>query len=88
MSEKGLQVLSKKELLAGIKGTPLKTCVHCFHGKQNIISFRRNIASRKSHVLDLVHYDVCGPLKVRTLGGALYFITFIDDYSRKFGLIH
>ena len=27
MSEKGLQVLSKKELLEGIKGTPLKTCV-------------------------------------------------------------
>ena len=83
MSEKGLQVLSKKELLAGIKGTPLKTCVHCFHGKQNRISFRRNIASRKSHVLDLVHSDVCGPLKVRTLGGALYFVTFIDDHSRK-----
>lgn len=83
MSEKGLQVLSKKELLAGIKGTPLKTCVHCFHGKQNRISFRRNIASRKSHVLDLIHSDVCGPLKVRTLGGALYFVTFIDDHSRK-----
>ena len=28
MSEKGLQFLSKKELLAGIKGMPLKTCVH------------------------------------------------------------
>ena len=83
MSEKGLQVLSKKELLAGIKGTPLKTCVHCFHGNQNRISFRRNIASRKSHVLDLVHLDVCGPLKVRTLGGDLYFVTFIDDHSRK-----
>ncbi|KAL6327382.1 hypothetical protein AAG906_019072 [Vitis piasezkii] len=83
MSEKGLQVLSKKELLAGIKGTPLKTCVHCFHGKQNRISFRRNIAFRKSHVLDLIHSDVCGPLKVRTLGGALYFVTFIDDHSRK-----
>ena len=83
MSEKGLQALSKKELLVGIKGTPLTTCVHCFHGKQNRISFRRNIASRKSHVLDLVHYDVCGPLKVRTLGGALYFVTFIDDHSRK-----
>ena len=83
MSEKGLQVLSKKELLAGIKGTPLKTCVHYFHGKQNRISFRRNISSRKSHVLDLVHSDVCGPLKVRTLGSALYFVTFIDDHSRK-----
>ena len=83
MSEKGLQVFSKKELLAGIKATPLKTCVHCFHGKQNRISFRRNIASRKSHVLDLVHSDVCGRFKVRTLGGSLYFVTFIDDHSRK-----
>ena len=78
-----MQVLSKKELIAGTKGTPLKTCVHCFHGKQNRISFRRNIASRKSHVLDLVRSGVCGPLKVRTLGCALYFVTFIDDHSRK-----
>ena len=78
ISEKGLQVLSKKELLARIKGMPLKTFVHCFHGKQNRISFHRNITSRK-----LGHLDVCGPLKVRTLGGALYFVTFIDDHSRK-----
>ena len=63
MSEKGLQVLSKKELI--------------------VVSFRRNIASRKSHVLDLVRSDVCGPLKVRTLGGTLYFVTFIDDHFRK-----
>ena len=33
MSEKGLQVLFKKELLLGLKDTHLKTCVHCLAGK-------------------------------------------------------
>ena len=31
----------------------------------------------------MVHSDVCGPLKVRSHGGALYFVTFVDDCSRK-----
>jgi hypothetical protein len=83
MSEKELQVLVKKELLAGATGTSLEPCVYCFYEKQNRVSFHRSIASRKSHVLDLVHSDVCELLKVKTLGGALYFITFIDDHSRK-----
>jgi hypothetical protein len=34
-------------------------------------------------ILDLVHSDVCDPMKTRTLGGCLYFVTFIDDHSRK-----
>ena len=30
-----------------------------------------------------MHSDVCGPLKVKSFTGALYFVTFIDDCSRK-----
>lgn len=30
-----------------------------------------------------MHSDVCGPMKVQTFTGALYFVTFIDDHSRK-----
>jgi len=30
-----------------------------------------------------VHYDVFGPLKVKSFTGALYFVTFIDDCSKK-----
>ena len=31
----------------------------------------------------MVHSDVCGPLRVKSFSGALYFVTFIDDHSRK-----
>ena len=31
----------------------------------------------------LVHSDVCGPMPVKSLGGASYFVTFIDDSTRK-----
>ena len=30
-----------------------------------------------------MHRDVCGPMPVMSMGGALCFLTFIDDYSRK-----
>jgi hypothetical protein len=33
--------------------------------------------------LELVHNDVYGSLKVQSLEGAKYFVTFVDDYSRK-----
>lgn len=29
-----------------------------------------------------IHSDVWGPSKVPTMGGARWFVTFIDDYSR------
>jgi transposase InsO family protein len=38
---------------------------------------------RESSPLDLVHSDVCGPMRYQSLGGASYFVTFIDDATRK-----
>jgi IS30 family transposase len=38
---------------------------------------------RASKLLELVHSDVCGPMKTTSRGGARYFVTFIDDFSRK-----
>ena len=33
--------------------------------------------------MDYVHNDVWGPTKTASLGGKHYFVTFVDDYSRK-----
>ena len=34
-------------------------------------------------MLDLVHFDVCGHMSVDSISGNSYFVTFIDDYSRR-----
>ena len=39
-------------------------------------------ATRASFPLQLVHSDICGPMSVRARHGGVYFITFIDDFSR------
>ena len=83
MTEKGMNMLSKKKVLSGLTDIHLKRCSHCVAGKQNRVSFKSRPPSRREHILDLVHSDVCGPMKTRTNGGSLYFVTFIDDHSRK-----
>ena len=37
---------------------------------------------RANGLLDLIHTNVCGPMYVHARCGFVYFITFIDDYSR------
>ncbi|CAL2270429.1 unnamed protein product [Prunus armeniaca] len=84
MSEKGLQILAKREALTGMKkGMPIKSCTHCLAGKQHRTSFQHGHAQIKPNVLDIVYSDVCGPMTTSTFGGARYFVTFIDDHSRK-----
>ena len=64
------------------KGTSLDPCDYCLFGKQHKVSFSKT-STIKSNVLDLVYSDVCGPMEVESLGGKKFFITFIDDASRK-----
>ena len=33
--------------------------------------------------MQLIHSDICGPLEVPSLSRTVYFLTFIDDFSRK-----
>ncbi|GAA0151556.1 hypothetical protein LIER_10254 [Lithospermum erythrorhizon] len=51
-------------------------------GKQHRGSFNKQV-ERKGKVLELVYSDVFGPMTTKTLGGCCYFVTFVDDHSRK-----
>ena len=91
-SENGLQALSKIEVLPDLRGIHLNPCIYCLVGKQHRVSFASPTLSRKMHALDHVYTDVYDPLRTKTPGGsvdipgisgALYFVTFIDNFSRK-----
>lgn len=39
--------------------------------------------NRANGMLGLIHSDICSLMSTRALSGAEYFVTFIDDHSRK-----
>ena len=39
--------------------------------------------SKAKGILDIVHSDMCGPMTATSLSGYVYYVSFIDDYSRK-----
>ena len=56
----------------------------CMKGKMTKTA--RKGSTRSRDLLEIIHTDICGPLKP-TLCGNKYFITFIDDFSR-FGYVY
>jgi hypothetical protein len=63
-------------------GIKVNFCEHCIYGKQIQVRFPFG-AIRENGILELVRSDVFGPITVPSLGGSLYYVSFIDDFSRK-----
>lgn len=59
----------------------LSPCKTCIAGKMTRLPFPKG-AQRTSKPLEIVHSDLCGPMRTRSKGGKLYFATFTDDFSR------
>jgi hypothetical protein len=62
---------------------PNQLCEGCLIGKQFHKIFLKESTSRVSQHFQEIHVDVFGPIKPCLFGKNLYFILFIDDYSRK-----
>lgn len=62
----------------------LDFCEYCVLGKQRKVSFASSSADNRSkEQLSYIHSDVWGPAPTKSNGGAKYFVTFMDDFSRK-----
>ena len=60
-----------------------QTCSGCQLGKHARTKMPTETTHHASRILELVHSEVCGPFKISSTGGARYFVTFVDDFSRK-----
>jgi len=83
MSEKGMKMLLSKEKLLELKSINFDMCESCILGEQKRVSFLKTGKTSKAGKLELVDTDLWGPSPVASLGGSRYYITFIDDSSRK-----
>ena len=83
MSLKGMHILVKDEYLSEKDVKTLEFCENCVLGKAHKLSFSKGKHTSKE-VLEYIHSDLWGsPLVVESLGGCYYFVTLIDDFSRK-----
>nr|GEZ39774.1 retrovirus-related Pol polyprotein from transposon TNT 1-94 [Tanacetum cinerariifolium] len=84
LNYRGLQLLKSKEMVANLPSImPVKqVCEGCVLGKQTKMSFPMGKSKRATDLLELVHADLCGPMRTESLGGSRYFLLFTDDYSR------
>ncbi|GFY01411.1 retrovirus-related Pol polyprotein from transposon TNT 1-94 [Trichonephila clavipes] len=83
----------RRNLLSGSrlesKGLPRLTdngkthCIPCKLAKSKRVSFKKTGAVRSKRPLELLHMDLCGPMPTESQGGNKYFLSIIDDYSRK-----
>ncbi|KAJ0589930.1 putative RNA-directed DNA polymerase [Helianthus annuus] len=83
MSEKGLKMLAQKRKFPDLRKVETEFCESCVLGKQKRVTFVKTGRTPKAQKLELVHSDVYGPTSVSSLGGSRYYVTFIDDSTRK-----
>ena len=76
--------LRKKSMVEGlpqIKNDHLE-CEACALGKQLREEFPLQTEKKQRELIELIHTDVCGPMQTMSIGGARYFLIFVDDRSR------
>ncbi|CAH9141104.1 unnamed protein product [Cuscuta epithymum] len=86
MSNRGLEILHKSGCFGKDSVSPIPFCESCVLGKQHKVTFPSSPypnPTKCTSVLEYVHADVWGPASVSTHGGKRYFLSIIDDFSRK-----
>lgn len=82
VSDKGLIELQKQCFLCDDKISKINFFKYCMLGKHYRLAFKMATPNTK-RILEYVHTDLWGPSKVPSHGGSRYFLSLIDDFSKK-----
>nr|GEX18963.1 hypothetical protein [Tanacetum cinerariifolium] len=80
-----INLLSKNDILVGLpklKFVKDHLCSSCELGKAKEKSFHTKITPSLKRRLQLLHMDLCGPMRVASINGKRYVLVIVDDYSR------
>ncbi|GKD36953.1 retrovirus-related pol polyprotein from transposon TNT 1-94 [Tanacetum coccineum] len=77
--------LTSKDLVDGLpkfKYNKDHLCSACEQGKRKRASLPPKLVPSTKSKLDLLHMDLCGPMRVASINGKKYILVIVDDYSR------
>nr|GEZ29977.1 hypothetical protein [Tanacetum cinerariifolium] len=80
-----INLLSKNDIVVGLpklKFIKDHICSSCELGKANRKSFYSKLTPSSKRRLQLLHMDLCGPMRVASINGKIYVLVIVDDYSR------
>ncbi|GJT32854.1 retrovirus-related pol polyprotein from transposon TNT 1-94 [Tanacetum coccineum] len=80
-----INVLARKDLVRGLPRLKFKKhhfCSACQLGKSKKHTHTPKTEKTNLEVLNTLHMDLCGPMRVQTINGKKYILVIIDDYSR------
>nr|GEV99181.1 integrase, catalytic region, zinc finger, CCHC-type, peptidase aspartic, catalytic [Tanacetum cinerariifolium] len=77
--------LTKHDLVDGLpkfKYSKDHMCSVCERGKRKKSSHPPKVVPSNHSKLELLHMDLCGPMRVASIDGKKYILVIVDDYSR------
>nr|GEX15159.1 integrase, catalytic region, zinc finger, CCHC-type, peptidase aspartic, catalytic [Tanacetum cinerariifolium] len=80
-----INMLSKKDIMIGLpklKYVKDQLCSSCELSKAKRSSIKSNSVPSSKGRLNLLHMDLCGPMRVAGINGKKYILVIVDDYSR------
>lgn len=86
INENYLQLLEKYKMVVGIdelKGK-LSFCNSCLKGKIPRNEGSYTYEETTTNPLERIHVDICGPMRIETLGGRKYMMVIVDQYTRRY----
>ncbi|GJX46382.1 retrovirus-related pol polyprotein from transposon TNT 1-94 [Tanacetum coccineum] len=80
-----INLLSKNDIVNGLsklKYVKDQLCSSCELGKAKRSTFKTKIVPSSKGRLNLLHMDLCGPMRIESINGKKYTLVIVDDYSR------
>ena len=79
IGQKRMNKLIRENLLSQLTKIDMPTCAYCLANKTIRKPFRKG--TKTETPLQLICFDIYDPMSIRARYGALYFITFMDDFT-------